>query len=191
MRRRCMRLAAYGLLAAATACQMIDRIAPTTEAPPPVPGAARTAADELVAYLARLRGINEAGLAAEVARQRQFAATDPTDLARLKAALALSLSPQAEESDILTLVDPVVRKENADPDARAVASFLQALAMERRRLKEGATAARTGLQSERRALEAQKQRADALQERAAQLQQKLDALTALEKSLSDRPPPSR
>jgi hypothetical protein len=191
MMRRSMKIAAFFLLAALGACSMMDRVAPITEAVRPTPGESRTAADELVAYLARLRGMNEGGLAAEVARQRQFASKDPSDLARLKAALALSLSPQAEESDILMLVDPVVRKENADPDARAVASFLQALASERRRLKESATAARTGLRDERRAFEAQKQRADALQERASQLQQKLDALTELEKSLSDRPPPSR
>jgi septal ring factor EnvC (AmiA/AmiB activator) len=112
-------------------------------------------------------------------------------MTRLKAALALALAPQSEESEILALVDPIARKQSAPADVRAMASFLQVFTHERRRLRESATAARTSLRDERRALEAQKQRADAMQERAAQLQQKLDALTELEKSLSERSPPSR
>ena len=72
-----------------------------------------------------------------------------------------------------------------------MASFLLLQAAERRRLKEGVAAAGSRLRDERRAHEAQKQRADALQERAAQLQQKIDALTELEKSLSDRPVQTR
>ena len=82
------------------------------------------------------------------------------------------------------LVDPVAKKDNGDRDLRAMASFLQVVANERRRLKESAAAAGVRLREERRLNEAQKQRADALQ-------QKLDALTDLEKSLSDRPTPSR
>ena len=54
-----------------------------------------------------------------------------------------------------------------------------------------AAAARTALRDERRTFEAQKQRAESLQERVAQLQQKLDALTELERSLSDRQAPTR
>jgi septal ring factor EnvC (AmiA/AmiB activator) len=185
-------LASLLVLLLVPACQVIDRLAPASDASaaPSAGTAGRSNAEELVGYLARLRGMNEGGLAAESTRQKQLATRAPDDVARLKAALALTLA-QGEESEILALVDPVARKENAPADMRAMASFLQVLANERRRLKESATAARTSLRDERRALEAQKQRADALHERAAQLQQKLDALTELEKSLSDRPPPSR
>jgi hypothetical protein len=158
----------------------------------------RSNAEELVAYLDRLRGLSETALDAELARQRETMQRDSSDLARLKTALAASLARPGEEGDILALVEPVSRKASADPDLKAVASFLQALAADRRRLRESATAAGARLRDERRALEAQKQRADvqqqradALQERAAQLQQKLDALTEIEKSLSDRQPPSR
>ncbi len=70
-----------------------------------------------------------------------------------------------------------------------MASFLQGIAHERRRLKESAAAAGAKLRDAQRARDNEKQRAEALQERAAQLQQKLDALTDLEKSLSDRPTP--
>ena len=100
------------------------------------------------------------------------------------AALALAAASQSDESDILSLVDPVGTQDNGDRDLRAMASFLQVVVNERRRLKESAAAAAVRLRDERRMQEAQKQRADALQ-------QKLDALTDLEKSLSDRPTPSR
>lgn len=178
------RLAAWLAPLALAACGYL----PTNDAPAAVSTASATAraadrgshAEELVAYLARLRGMNESALGAEAARQRREA----TDLARVKAALALAVSAQADEAEILALVDPVLRRDSADHGTKAMAGFLQALANERRRLKENAAAAGTRLKEERRALEAQKQRAEALQ-------QKLDALTELEKSLSDRSTSSR
>ena len=164
-------------------CAMVGGVAPATEAAPASPGTVSGkpgSAEELVAYLSRLRGMSETALAAEATRQKR----ETTDLARVKAALALSLSPQAEESDILALVEPTARKENADRDVKAMASFLHALATERRKLKESAAAAGNRLRDEKRLHEAQKQRAEALQ-------QKLDALTDLEKSLADRQNPTR
>jgi hypothetical protein len=149
-------------------------------------------ASNLGAYLEQLRGMNEAKLAAEAARQRAVAARDASDLARVKAALALSLAPRGDEAEILALVEPVLARPAARGEVPAMASFLQAMATERRRLKESAAAAGTRATSERRAHESEKQRADALQARADELQQKLDALSSLEKSLSDRPStPSR
>jgi hypothetical protein len=185
-------IVAVVLLLLLGACQAVERIVPAADPTPETRGETPySPADELVAYLSRIRTLNEAGLSAEATRQKQLSASQPSDIARLKAALALSLSPQSDENEIFALVDPLARNNSAESDLRAMASFLQVIANERRRLKENAVAARTTLRDERRALEAQKQRADALQERAAQLQQKLDALTELEKSLSDRPSPSR
>lgn len=150
---------------------------------------AHTSADELAAYVAKLRGMNESALVAEAARQKRAAAKDASDMQRLRAAIALSLSPQAEDAEVAALAEPVARREGADANARAMASFVLLFSAERRRLRETAAAARVAAREEKRATDAQKQRAEALQERAAQLQQKLDALSELEKSLSDRPPP--
>jgi selenocysteine-specific translation elongation factor len=144
-----------------------------------------------MAYMGRLRAMNETSLAAETTRQRQAAQKQPTDVAKLKVAMAMVIAPQAEETDILAVVDPIARKESAEAEVRAMASFLQGIAVERRRLKESAATAGARLRDERKARETEKQRAEAMQERAAQLQQKLDALTDLEKSLSDRPNPTR
>jgi len=166
-------LALVGLAACTTFDPLSQPPAPTSVATT----TAKSSGEELIAYLARIRTLGESALAAEAARQKREA----SDLARVKAALALSLTAQADESDILALVDAPARKENVDADVRAMASFVQALAAERRRLKEGAA---VRLRDERRAHEAQKQRAETLQ-------QKLDALTELEKSLTDRQVPSR
>jgi len=135
--------------------------------------------------------MGEPALNREIARQRQLLSREGSDVARTRLAIALTLSAPADEAEILGLVDPVARKDTAPADVRAVASFLHSIVSDRRRLRESATAANARLRDERRAVEAQKQRADTLQERAAQLQQKLDGLTELEKSLSDRPSQSR
>ncbi|MGZ5041876.1 MAG: hypothetical protein ACXWBQ_14125 [Usitatibacter sp.] len=173
-------LAAIALLLAGCAVPRPDATAPAPVETPAAAIAGRTQADEIVAYLARLRGMSETALGAEAARRRREA----SDLAHVKAALALSLTAQADEAEVIALVEPLAKKDNGDRDVKAVAGFLQAIMMERRRLKESAVAAGARLREERRGAEAQKQRADALQ-------QKLDALTDLEKSLSDRPSPNR
>jgi hypothetical protein len=172
-------------------------------APPAAPSAAepvvsaptlfsRSSAAELVKYLARLKTMSESALSAEASRQRQAAHRQSDDVARVKAAMAMVVSAQADEAEVLALVEPLAKKDGTtDSDVRAMASFLQGIAHERRRLKESAAATGVRLRDAQRARENEKQRADALQERAAQLQQKLDALTDLEKSLSDRQNPPR
>lgn len=167
------------------ACSLIERPADGPR------GASTPESHELVAYLETLRRLPETRLAAEATRQREIAAREPGDVAKVKAAIALSLAPHADESEILALVEPVAARRAASEEVRGMASFLQAMALERRRLRESAAAAGARLREERHGREVEKQRADSLQERAAQLQQKLDALSELEKSLSDRPPQER
>ena len=193
MSRAALALACAGL----AGCGYLDRLEPREEPRPPAPVPVQapapgrvSAGGELVAYLARIRDLGEKPLAVETSRQREVARTQG-ELETVKLGLALSLSPAADEAEIIALLDPVARKPTADDDVRAMASFLLVQAAERRRLKEGAAAAGSRLRDERRATEVQKQRADALQERATQLQQKIEALTELEKSLSDRQVPTR
>jgi len=191
-----MRLAACLAGATLAACGALEGLKPAfspTPAPATVIEQPRvTAGGELVAYLARIRDMGDRALAAEASRQRAAArGASGAELASVKLGLALSLSPTSEEAEIIALLEPVARKESADDDVRAMASFLLVQAAERKRLKEGAAAAGSRLRDERRATEVQKQRADALQERAAQLQQKIEALTEREKSLSDRQTPNR
>lgn len=191
--RRTATMAALAACALACAgCEALRSMKPAALFPPPpspvasAPAARATPGGELVAYLARIRDLNDKALAAETARQREQARAPANEVEIVKLAIALALVPSGDESEIVALMEPLSRKRTADDDVRAMASFLLVQAAERRRLKEGAAAAGSRLRDERRAHEAQKQRADALQERAAQLQQKIEALTELEKSLSDR-----
>lgn len=183
------RLLAALACATVAACATHAPVAPPAAPFAPAPRAASlrvTPGGELVAYLARIRGLGERALGQEISRQREAARGSAAPLESVKLALALSLAPSGDEGEITTLMEPVARRTSVDDDVRAMASFLLIQAAERRRLKEGAAATGGRLREERRAHEAQKQRADALQERAAELQQKLQALTELEKSLSDR-----
>ncbi len=178
-----MRRVAFALLAMALcACSHIERA---------VPALADAPGESLASYMSRLHAMNEQALAAEAAKQRRIASAESDDLARVRAALALSLAPHGDEAEILSLVDPVVAHRDAPADVRGMASFLQAMATDRRRLRESVAATGQKLREERHAREQEKQRADALQERATELQQKLDALSELEKSLSNRTPTSR
>jgi len=183
------RLSGALLALALAGCASDGREAPVTTY---VPRSPPSAADEVAAYMGSLRSMNDAALAAEARRQRNAARGERDgDLARVKAALALSLASASEESEIISLVDPVARREKGDAGLKAMASFLHGLALDRRRLKESAAAASARLREERRSQEQLRSAANAAQERAAQLQQKLDALSALEKSLSDRTEPTR
>ena len=191
------RIAAAGIAALSlAACGLIERglgPAPVSTAAPAWPASAPS---ELLAYLARLRGMNERALATEATRQKQ-AARGEGDLGHVKAAMALAMG-LADEGEVIALAEPVAKKESAGEELRSMASFLLVQAAERRRLRESAAGSGTRLRDERKAAETQKQRADALQERvtqlqerAAQLQQKLDALTEIERSLADRQPQVR
>jgi hypothetical protein len=181
-------LAAGVLLSACSALESLVVPAPgaTTATAMRDPDVRVTTGGELVAYLARIRDLGERALAAETTRQREAARASGAELESVKLALAMSLAPGSDEGEIAALMEPVSRKQTIDDDVRAMASFLLVQSAERRRLKEGVAAAGSRLRDERRAHEAQKQRADALQERAVQLQQKIEALTELEKTLSDR-----
>ena len=189
-----MRSAAVAMsLLALSGCALVREPTPPAPSPPVTPAAppigrqGQSPADEVIAYLGQLRAMGEPALAAEGRRQRTAARAGPEgDLARVKAGLAFILATATEEAEILALVDPVAKREKSDPGLRAMASFLHELAVDRRRLKESAAAANARLRDEKRAQEQLRGTAAAAQERAAQLQQKLDALTELEKSLSDR-----
>ncbi|MBK7660536.1 MAG: hypothetical protein IPJ28_16065 [Betaproteobacteria bacterium] len=178
-------LGALALAALAAGCATSPTSTPIFSRAPAVPRL--SPADQLLAALARLKAMDEVTLASEVARSRGIAEATPTDLANLEAALALAVWPPAEDAEILARLTPVLREAPpAAPEMRAMAGFLQGMVLERRKLRESATAAAAKSRDDRRDALAQKQRADAQQERADRLQQKLEALTNLEKSLSNR-----
>ena len=135
---------------------------------------------QIVAQVARRQGAAHVTVADASAHRLARAVADQTALL----STACPVPRPSPIGDIIALVEPTLKRENGDRDVRAMASFLHVLALERRRLKGSAAGAEAKLRDERRAAETQKQRAEALQ-------QKLDALTELEKSLTDRNAQSR
>ena len=84
-----------------------------------------TPGGELVAYLARIRDLDDKALASETQRQREAARAGKSDLEAVKLGLALSLAPPADEGEIVLLLDPVARRVLLGPrtqrrDQRAV-----------------------------------------------------------------------
>ncbi len=183
-----MRRAAAGLAALLAAC--------TTGVPPPphpvpvtaaAPVAARSG-ERLLASLARYLAMDPRALAEEVARARRPARGPAGAYERVEAALAITVSGLPEEARVAELVAPVAGGAlPSDPELRAMAGFLQGMATERRKLREGLATAAAKSREERRETHSQRSRAEAQQERADALQRKLEALTNLEKSLADRP----
>lgn len=180
--------AALALAALAAGCAMSPPApVPAAKAPVQAAPAAHTA-DRLLASLARLLALDEAGLNAEIARRRAELATNPGHQARVETALAVAMAPAPDDELVAALVAPVLAAfPPAEPDLRAMAGFLQGLATERRKLRDGLAAASAKSRDDRRESQAQRLRADAQQERADRLQAKLEALTNLEKSLANRP----
>ncbi len=180
--------AALVLAALAAGCALAPPApVPVAKAPEQVAPAAHTA-DRLLASLARLLAMDESALNAEISRRRADLAGDPGDLARVEAAMAVAMAPAPDDEQVAALVAPVLaRFPPAEPDLRAMAGFLQGMASERRKLRDGLAAASAKSRDDHREAQAQRLRAQAQQERADRLQAKLEALTNLEKSLANRP----
>lgn len=127
----------------------------------------------LLTYSERVRQLNPNELAAEIALQ-----SDPgqTPLRQIQLALALMHSPQAvDTARALGLLQRVVG--SADPDATALKPLARLLAqrlMEQRRLED--------------TVERQSQQLRDNQRRIEQLADRLEAMRAIERSLTTRPP---
>ena len=105
------RLALAVYLATLAGCSLFERSAepaPVTapeSAPVLAPLAGRSTAQELMAYMGKLRTMNETSLAAETTRQRQAAQKQPTDVARLKVAMRILIGCIERSSSACSLED--------------------------------------------------------------------------------------
>lgn len=156
--------------------------------PPASPSPAPATAERLLASLARMIAMDEQALAAEAVKAREAAERGSDPFASLEAALALSMAAAPDDAQVLALVAPVLAAyPPAEPGIRAMAGFLQAIASDRRKLRDSLATASAKSRDDRREAQSQRLRAETQQERADRLQLKLEALTNLEKSLANRP----
>jgi hypothetical protein len=179
-------IAALATLVLVASCAAPQKAPPPPPAPAAVAPPAPSEAEQLVTRLARLNSAGPAEQQAEVARLKESTARSPSDVGRVELAFALTASG-ADEGEILAALEPVTREGGtASVDVKSVAGFLQGVILERRKLKEGLAAANARASADRKSAEASRQKEAQLQEQLSRLQKKLDALTNLEKSLSDR-----
>ncbi len=183
-------------LAACSAPQPVEPPAPPTaqptQAPAPAPAPAPEpvvppaeqvepadlAARHLLAYDERLRQMSAGEVAAEVNRLgAQVTSTDPPASADVVLALALALAQQHNPGDLAraaTLLEPLVQDASPEPRPwQALARLLAGRIAEERRLED---------ELERQAA----QRRDT-QRTILQLTEKLEALKAIERSMTSRP----
>jgi len=186
MRTSIAALGALALLALLASCATPEKAPQPPPAPVFVPPPAPSDAEQLVTRLGRLNAAGPAEQQTEVARLKESTERAPTDVGRVELAFALTASG-ADEGEILAALEPVTREGGtASVDVKSVAGFLQGVILERRKLKESLAAANARAGADRKSAEASRQKEVQLQEQLSRLQKKLDALTNLEKSLSDR-----
>jgi len=167
---------------------VVALVAGCAMAPPASPPAvAPRTAERLLASLARLIALDEAALTARIASTRDAAEREASHFALVEAAMAQTMAASPDDGQVVALVGPVLAAwPPAEPELRAMAGFLQGLATDRRKLRDGLATAQAKLRDDRREAHAQRLRADAQQDRADRLQAKLEALTNLEKALATR-----
>lgn len=189
------------LLLALGGCAQLKQLLPPEQPPaaraePPAPVAEPaprlgllppTDLDRALAYYEHLRRSKPADLPKEQEAARQAFGASKSDLNRVRYALAQSLpgAPGRNDEAAQALLEPLLKDEARDPGLRSFAQLLSASIAERRRYEE-------------RLRDDQKQ-AEELQRRIDDLQKKVEALTAIEKSLMERggapqapsPPPQK
>lgn len=186
------------LLLALGGCAQLKQLLPPEQPPaaraePPAPVAEPaprlgvlppTDLDRALAYYEHLRRSKPGDLPKEQEAARQAFGASKSDLNRVRYALAQSLpgTPGRNDEAAQALLEPLLKDEARDPGLRSFAQLLSASIAERRRYEE-------------RLRDDQKQ-AEELQRRIDDLQKKVEALTAIEKSLMERgpqapPPPPR
>jgi len=159
---------------------------PATTAPAPVSVA--SAADSLVAELARLQGMPPAALATVKESARDAFERDPADFRRVFYALTLFVAPSspADDDRLLAIVEPLILSgKPVEEAARVVVALALANAVARKKIRDEAIqqrnrAAAAGKRDDR---EAENR---ALKQRLEELEKQLVALKSIDRSVTSR-----
>ena len=150
-----------------------------------VPAKAPSVSESIMTYVLKVRNLHNSALTDEVQKLRDALAREKTDTNRLKLAVALVQSGNADEAEILALVDPVTQ-EHADPGLRGLAVLLHTTLTERRKTREALLATQGRLRDTQKSQENTLARSDQLKKQVEELEKKLTALKSIEKSLIQR-----
>ena len=177
-------------LAGPVGCAMQPPLAippPAIIAPAPVAKAAPGEFDELMAYVLHAKTLSALSLAEETLRVRESWGREKSDLARLKLALVLSGQGQADENEVLTLLEPMLHDTSARrPELRGLAVLLYTTAQDRKRSRDSLVTVQARLRELQKNQESNQARIDQQRKQIEELEKKINAFKTIEKSLIQR-----
>ena len=178
------------LLVGPVGCVMQPPVAippPAIIAPLPVAKATPGEFDELMAYVLHAKTLSSQAFAEETLRVRESFGREKSDLARMKLALALAGHGNADESEMLTLLEPMLQdKGEGRPELRGLAVLLYTTALDRKRSKDSLVTAQARLREMQKSQESNQARIDQQRKQIEELEKKINAFKTIEKSLIQR-----
>jgi predicted nucleic acid-binding Zn-ribbon protein len=128
----------------------------------------------------------------ETSRMREAWGQDKSELTRLKLALLLATNANADDGELMALLEPLVQDAvSAKPEIRALAALVHGAAYERKHIKDGLATAQARLREAQKSQETSLARVEQQRRQIEDLEKKLNALMTIEKSLiqrTDTPP---
>ncbi len=163
---------------------------------PEMPPAAQQSSEteQLLSYVLQARLLTPAEFGLEKDRVRAELATEKSSRNRIKLAILIAFSAPLttvsgtqEETELLSLIEPLAfspgaSPSSAEPGIRAIATLLQNMAQDRRRLREVVARSQTSRREEANA----QAEARILRMQLEDLEKKLNALKSIERSVTSR-----
>lgn len=152
-------------------------------------------AEQLLTYILQARMLSPAEFAMEKDRARAEFAVDKSSYKRVRLAILMALSPPAltpaavtEEAEFQALLEPLAFGTSASPEPalRAIATLLQSVTQDRKRLREQLRDAVARGQATRREEASALAEARILRIQVEDLEKKLNALKSIERSVTSR-----
>ena len=179
-------------------------VTPQVETRVIVERAPKLASELLLNYLLEARAMSAADLTAEKERVRVEFSLNKSEFNRMKLAILLALSPaslpnsapnpaigSSEDIELSNLLEPITYGVTANgnspaPDLRALATLIQALVHDRKKLRDQLKEAQSRTQTTRRDEVSSQTEARILRAKVDELEKKLDALKSIERSVSTK-----
>lgn len=156
-------------------------------------------AEQLLTYVLRARMLSPAEFALEKDRVRAEFAAEKSNQKRVKLAILMALSPPvlapaaavAEDAEFQALVEPLafsgsLSPASTEPALRAIATLLQSMAQDRKRLRDQLRDVVARSQATRREEANAQAEARILRIQVEDLEKKLNALKSIERSVTSR-----
>ena len=186
------------ILSAGCAIQPAPALPLPAEARIIIEPAPKLVSEQLLHYLLEARALSTGDLMAEKERVRADFSRSKTEFSRMKLAILIAIpsaaaqssaASSAEDAELNTLLDPLTyglaaSGNAAAPDLRALATLMQGLVQDRKKLRDQLRESLSRTQITRRDEASSLSEARILRAKVDELEKKLDALKSIERSVS-------